>query len=340
MRHVFTVPKDGAGQRLDRWLRTRLGDPALTRSRLQALIRAGAVQLNGQPARAGLRLRPNDLIEIELPEQVPLGALEPEPFTLNVLYEDEYIIAIDKPSGMVVYPAAGHPCGTVINQLISYCGLASFGAPYRPGIVHRLDEGTSGVLLVAKTDLAYLKLVEQFKSRELEKRYLALVHGRVAEDEGRIEGPIGRDPARRQRMRIIPRGKPAITEFRVIKRGERTTLLEVRPLTGRTHQIRVHLSAIGHPVVGDDVYGSRSSAREGRLMLHAWQMKLTHPITAERLELVAPLPREFLQLIECDDDIIAQGCVREHNPKGEHGQRERGEEGAKHRLEQNSHQSC
>ncbi len=339
MRLVFTVSEDGAGQRLDRWLLARLGDPTLTRSRLQALIRAGAVQLNGEPARAGVRLRPNDLIVIELPESPPQESLEPEPFTLPVLYEDEHIIAVDKPSGMVVYPAAGHPRHTVINQLISHCALAGFGAPYRPGIVHRLDEGTSGVLLVAKTDLAYLKLIEQFKSREVEKRYLALVRGRVIEDEGRIEGPIGRDPAHRQRMRIIPHGKPAITEFRVLKRWERTTLLEVRPLTGRTHQIRVHLSAIGHPVVGDDVYSSKSSGGEGRLMLHAWQLKLAHPITGERLELVAPLPGEFRQLLEGEDDIIAQGSVGEQNPYREHGERERGEEGAKDRLQQNPHKS-
>ncbi len=338
MRQVFSVSEDEAGQRLDRWLLARLGDPTLTRSRLQELIRAGAVQLNGQPARAGLRLRPHDLITIELPESTPSESLEPEPFTLPVLYEDEHLIAIDKPSGMVVYPAAGHPRGTVINQLLSHCNLASFGAPLRPGIVHRLDEGTSGVLLIAKTDLAYLKLVEQFKNRETEKRYLALVHGRIAEDEGRIEGPIGRDPTQRQRMRIIPQGKPAITEFRVLRRFEDTTLLEIHPLTGRTHQIRVHLSAIGHPVVGDEVYGSRSSRSESRLMLHAWQMKFTHPITEERLELVAPLPREFLQLLEGNDNIIAQCGIREHDAKGKHSESDLREEVSQDRLQQNPHQ--
>lgn len=338
MRRVFSVSEDEAGQRLDRWLLARLGDPTLTRSCLQELIRAGAVQLHGQRARPGLRLRPYDLVAIELPESVPSASLELEPFTIPVLYEDEYIIALNKPSGMVVYPAAGHPRGTVINQLVSHCSLASFGAPLRPGIVHRLDEGTSGVLIVAKSDLAYLKLVEQFKGREIDKRYLALVHGRIAEDEGRIEGPIGRDPSHRQRMRILPQGKPAITEFRVLKRFERSTLVEIQPLTGRTHQIRVHLSAIGHPVVGDDVYGSRFVG-EDRLMLHAWQMKLAHPITGECLELVAPLPRELLQLLESDGDIITQGRVRENNTKGEHSDRERGKKGAKHRLKQNPHKS-
>lgn len=307
VRQVLRVSEDGVCQRLDRWLVTQLRDPTLTRSRLQALLKAGAVSLNGHPARAGLRVRPGDLIEIEFPDR-ETEAIEPEEFTLSVLYEDEHIIAIDKPSGMVVYPAAGHPRGTVINQLISHCALASFGAPRRPGIVHRLDEGTSGVLLVAKSDTAYLKLIEQFKSRAIEKIYIALVRGRVAEDEGRIEGPIGRDPARRQRMRILPRGKPAVTEFRVLQRFSQTTLLEVRPLTGRTHQIRVHLSAIGHTVMGDELYGS---SRSGRLMLHAWQLKLSHPVTGVHLEMLAPLPVEFASLnaSQSDKDIITQRNV-------------------------------
>jgi len=337
VRRRFRVLEDGADQRLDRWVLEQLGDPTLTRSRLQALIKAGAVKLNGSRARAGLRLRPHDVIELELPDSAP-ETVAPEPFTLPVLYEDEHIIAIDKPSGMVVHPGAGHPHGTVVNQLLSHCSLASFGAPKRPGIVHRLDEGTSGVLLVAKSDAAYLRLVEQFKRREIEKLYLALVWGRVLEDEGRIEGPIGRDPVRRQRMKILPTGRPAITEFRVLKRFPQQTLLVVRPLTGRTHQIRVHLSAIGHPVVGDDFYGRlphlaqdltpRPPSLKGKgelpsprrggagggvggLGLHAWQLKFAHPITGERLELSAPLPPEFAALTPRDQHIV------EHRPVGE-----------------------
>ncbi|GBC76131.1 Ribosomal large subunit pseudouridine synthase D [bacterium HR07] len=320
MLYRFRVPADGTDRRLDLWVLEQLDDPTLTRSRLQALIKAGAVRLNGQRARAGLRLRPNDLIEIELPDKPPHTTVEPEPFTLPVLYEDSHIIAIDKPSGMVVYPAAGHPNGTVINQLLSHCALASFGAPQRPGIVHRLDEGTSGVLLVAKSDAAYLRLVEQFKNREIEKLYLALVWGHIVEDEGRIEGAIARDPVRRQRMKILSHGKPAITEFRVLARFPQTTLLTVRPLTGRTHQIRVHLSAIGHPVVGDDVYGREKLRERSRLMLHAWQVKLAHPITGERLELTAPLPPEFAALYPAprDQHIIEQRPVGEGHPAVEH----------------------
>jgi 23S rRNA pseudouridine1911/1915/1917 synthase len=328
MRRVFEVSEDEAGARLDRWLLARLSEPTLTRSRLQKLIRSGAVQLNGQVARPGLRLRPHDLVTIELPDNVQEETLEPEPFTLPILYEDEHIIAVDKPAGMVVYPAPGHPRGTVLNQVISHCALASFGAPARPGVVHRLDEGTSGVLVLAKTDLAYLKLVEQFKNRQIEKIYLAVVHGAIAEDEGRIEGPIGRDPAHRQRMRIVSGGKPAITEFRVLKRFDEVTVLEVRPLTGRTHQIRVHLSAIGHPVVGDDLYqaspGPCAFASQ-RLMLHAWQLTLAHPITGERLELVASIPAEFLELLQGDHDVIPHSCVGERDAPGKHKESNGGE---------------
>jgi 23S rRNA pseudouridine1911/1915/1917 synthase len=342
MRRVFEISEDEAGARLDRWLLARLSEPTLTRSRLQKLIRSGAVQLNGQVARPGLRLRPHDLVTIELPDNVQEETLEPEPFTLPILYEDEHIIAVDKPAGMVVYPAPGHPRGTVLNQVISHCALASFGAPARPGVVHRLDEGTSGVLVLAKTDLAYLKLVEQFKNRQIEKIYLAVVHGAIAEDEGRIEGPIGRDPAHRQRMRIVSGGKPAITEFRVLKRFDEVTVLEVRPLTGRTHQIRVHLSAIGHPVVGDDLYQTSSGqasldvhlrqplAGEGvqsrrSLGLHAWKMRLMHPITGERLELVAPIPAEFLELLQGDHDVIPHSCVGERDAPGKHKESNGGE---------------
>lgn len=295
-RRILRVSEDGARERLDRWLTAQLGDPSLTRSRLQVLLKAGAVRVNGQRARAAARLQPNDCVEIEIP-RAPSESPAAEPLTLAVLYEDDHLMAIDKPSGMVVYPAAGHPRGTVINQLVGHCTLASFGAPQRPGIVHRLDAGTSGVLLVAKSDRAYLNVMEQFKRRSVEKTYLALVQGRVAADEGRIEGPIGRDPAQRQRMKILATGKPAVTEFRVLRRLAKTTLLEVRLLTGRTHQIRVHLSAIGHPVVGDAVYGAAQKEQgPERLMLHAWQLNLIHPVTMARLELTAPIPPEFASL--------------------------------------------
>ncbi len=314
MIRTFYVSAPSAGERLDRWLAAQCA--GLTRSQIQALCAAGAVYVNQRAARAATRLRPNDCVQLTLPEDLcqakPLVA---EPFTLSVLYEDAYILALDKPAGLVVHPGAGHHQGTVVHQLLARTVLSGLGGADRPGIVHRLDEGTSGVLLIAKTDEAHQRLVQQFQERAIEKIYLALVEGVVDEDEGRIEGPLGRDPAHRQRMRIISGGKFALTEFRVLKRFSKSSLLEVRPLTGRTHQIRVHLRAISHPVVGDALYGKKRGAE--RLMLHAWQMKLAHPITGERLHLVAPLPEEFARLcpeLLLDNPVVIEQCdIRERN---------------------------
>lgn len=297
MVYSFRVAAAEAGERLDRWLATRCAAEGVTRSRIQSFLRLGAVRVNGQLVRAATRLKPNDSVELEIPDVAEKQDLVAEPFTLAVLYEDEQLIAIDKPAGMVVHPGAGRAEKTVVHQLLARCPLSSLGGSDRPGIVHRLDEGTSGVLLIAKTDEAYRRLVQQFQAREIEKIYLALVEGVVAEDEGRIEGALGRDPAHRQRMRIIATGKPAITEFRVLQRFTGNTLLEVRPLTGRTHQIRVHLKAIGHAVAGETVYGKSREIGHKRMMLHAWQLRLTHPITVEKLHLVSPLPEEFARLL-------------------------------------------
>lgn len=321
MVRIFYVSEAGAGERLDRWLAAQCasaGLPELTRSQIQAFCAEKAVQINDQTARASARLRPNDCVKITLPNDLSRKKeklLVSEPFMLSVIYEDENLLAIDKPAGMVVHPGAGHHQGTVVHQLLARAALSGLGGADRPGIVHRLDAGTSGVLLIAKTDEAYQRLVKQFQERAMEKIYLALVDGVLDEDEGRIEGPIGRDPAHRQRMRIISSGKPAITEFRALKRFIKSSLLEVRPLTGRTHQIRVHLRAISHPVVGDALYGKQRGA--GRMMLHAWQMKLAHPITRERLHLLAPLPEEFARLcpeLLLDNPVVIEQCdIRERN---------------------------
>ncbi|MDW8140767.1 MAG: RluA family pseudouridine synthase [Candidatus Bipolaricaulota bacterium] len=324
MIRIFYVSPEGAGERLDRWLAAqcaRTGLEQLTRSQIQALCAAGAVRVNNRTVRAAAVLHPGDCVEITVPDdllQKPEAKIAPEPFTLSILYEDAALLVIDKPAGMVVHPAAGHLKGTVVHQLLARGPLSTVGGAERPGIVHRLDEGTSGVLVIAKTDEAHRNLIEQFKNRAVEKIYIALVHGVVTEDEGRIEGPIGRDPADRQRMRILPSGKPAITEFRVLKRFSQETLLEVRPLTGRMHQIRVHLRAIGHPVVGDALYGSKKpkeSAGTGRMMLHAWQIALAHPITQEPLRVIAPWPPEFASLssdlLESDPTVIEQREIRQ-----------------------------
>jgi 23S rRNA pseudouridine1911/1915/1917 synthase len=297
MSKVLIVHLEDEGRRLDRWLSERI--PELSRVRVQKLIREGLVRVNDEtvtkpntPITAGTR------IEIEVPaSEIP--QLEPEEMPLEILYEDDDIVAVNKPSGMVVYPATGHAHGTLVQGLL-YGGrqLASVGGPERPGVVHRLDKETSGVIVLAKSDPAYYDLVKQFKERAMEKLYLALAHGLLREETGEIEAPLGRDP--RQRKRISVRaygGRPAHTTFRVLRRfeDEGVTLLEARPHTGRTHQIRVHLAAIGHPIVGDPLYGPRDRLRRraSRLMLHAWKLAFTHPRTGEWVELTAPPPPEF-----------------------------------------------
>ena len=236
-------------------------------------------------------------MEIELALEPPPPLLpRPEAIPLAIIYEDADLIAIDKPPGMVTHPAPGYPRGTVVNALLHHCRgeLAETGDPLRPGIVHRLDKETSGVLVAAKSELAYRSLVEQFKQGRVRKRYLALVHGLIAEDEGLIELPLARDP-RGERMRVAHDGKPAVTEFTVLRRFSSKTLIEARPRTGRMHQIRVHLSYIGHPVIGDPRYGHHDTGK--RMMLHAWELELEHPRGKERLRLIAPPPPEFARLM-------------------------------------------
>ncbi len=300
------VEAKAAGRRLDRWLSERL--PELSRARVQKLIREGRVRLDGKAAtKPSTPLAPETNVEVELPS--PEGsAIEPEEIPLEILYEDEDLVAVNKPAGMVVYPAAGHAHGTLVQGLL-HGGrtLSAAAGAERPGVVHRLDKDTSGVIVLAKSDLAYYDLVKQFRERTVEKVYWALVHGILEEEEGVVEAPLGRDPHHPLLVGVRPEsrgGRPALTTFRVVGRfppspaqgPERgVTLLEVRPHTGRTHQIRVHLKAIGHPIVGDPVYGpKRPSPRlPKRLMLHAWRLELTHPRTGKRLRITAPLPPEF-----------------------------------------------
>ena len=295
-RHEFFIEDEDAGQRLDRWLAERLEH---SRTQIQDWIKTGSVFINGSATRASHLLEPGDSVEIEIPDPES-ETVAPEIIPLEILFEDNSIIAVNKPSGMVIYPAAGHNSGTLINGLLAHCSLAHIGAPRRPGVVHRLDAGTSGVIVVAKTDSAYHHLVDQFKKSEVFKKYLALVQGRIAEDEGLIDAPLGRDPNDYQRMKVVKSGKPAVTEFRVLKKFKHQTLVEAYPKTGRTHQIRVHFQAIGHPVVGDEKYGREpvNPVNKVRLHLHAWELKFWHPVTGQRLQLAAPLPSEFASLLD------------------------------------------
>ena len=294
----FLVDASGTGRRLDHWLHQQL--PQYSRARIQEWIKAGRAQVNGAPARASQGLRTGDTVEIEPAELPPLKAT-PEDIPLRVLYEDAAVIAIDKPAGMAVHAGAGLHSGTLVNALLHrFDSLSQLGGDLRPGIVHRLDRLTSGVLLVAKSDAAHQDLARQFAGREVEKIYLALVQGRVKNDTGRIDRPIARDPVRRTRMTArLSEGRSAWSEYRVLERYEKFTLLEVRIGTGRTHQIRVHLSSIGHPVVGDTLYGAKEEpALGGRFFLHAQRIRFRSPATGAEVVVESALPeqlRGFLQ---------------------------------------------
>jgi 23S rRNA pseudouridine1911/1915/1917 synthase len=285
-----SLPAD-SGKRLDRFLRERL--PEYSRSRLQRWIETGRVQVNGTPGKRSYVLKGSERIHVEPAELPPLRAVA-EDLPLEILYEDDDVIAVNKAAGMTVHSGAGRHSGTLVNALLHHYGaLSGVGDPVRPGIVHRLDRLTSGVLLIARTDAAHRGLARQFSSREVEKVYLALVHGRLKADQGRITTPITRDPLRRLRMTAkLARGRSAITEYRVLKRFEKFTLLEVKIATGRTHQIRVHMASIGHPVVGDKLYGAPASTLD-RYFLHAHRISFTGSTTGERITIAAPLPAEL-----------------------------------------------
>jgi 23S rRNA pseudouridine1911/1915/1917 synthase len=302
----LTVDLQDAGKRLDQMLHERL--PEFSRSRIQDWIRAGRVLVrgsapHGKPMRASYLVRAGDAIDVDPAEAPPLDAT-PEAIPLAVLYEDADVVAIDKPAGMTVHAGAGVHSGTLVNALLHrFAELSGVGGALRPGIVHRLDRFTSGVLLVAKNDAAHRQLAAQFSGRQVEKVYLALVHGRVKLESGRIERPIARDPRHRTRMTARrAEGRAAWSQYRVLRRFERFTLLEVRIGTGRTHQIRVHLSSIGHPVVGDTLYGAPAKIEGqpllGRFFLHAHRIRFEQPSTREEVTVVSPLARELEEWIQ------------------------------------------
>lgn len=301
VRELIADPK-AAGLRLDRYLTQMTGLP---RSQIQRLIEAGHVLVEGRRQKASAAVKPGQRIALALPRP-RASSLAPEPIPLDILYEDDDLLVIDKPAGLVVHPGPGHAHGTLVHALLHHCpDLPGIGEERRPGIVHRLDRETSGVMVIAKTDAAMASLTAQFKARRVRKTYLALVHGEVREPAGRVTSEIGRHERDRKRMAVRTRkGREAVTVYRVIARVAGCTLLEVQPETGRTHQIRVHLSAIGHPVVGDTVYGGRrerssrargagGATKTGRHLLHAWRLGFVHPRTGGWMEFAAPLPPDF-----------------------------------------------
>jgi 23S rRNA pseudouridine1911/1915/1917 synthase len=290
---ILTPTISDRGKRLDVFLREQL--PQYSRSRIQSWVRQGRVRVDGKEERPACELRGGETIELEPAELPPLQA-EPEDIPLEVLYEDAEVVAVNKPAGLVVHAGAGHSKGTLVNALLHrFRKLSGVGGDLRPGIVHRLDRDTSGVLLVARTDAAHRDLAEQFSSRRVKKVYLALVRGVLKQDQGRIEKPVTRDAAHRTRMTTSAgRGRSAVTEYRVLRRFAGHTLLEVSPGTGRTHQIRVHLASIGHPVAGDRLYGApKPQPDRGRFFLHAHRITFTTPAGGRTVTVEAPLPAEL-----------------------------------------------
>ncbi len=303
---TVTVEADAEETRLDRFLTTALG--TISRSQIQRLIKEGQVLVDGRPGRPNLVLKAGQTITVDVAEPSP-SKVAAEPLPLPILYQDEDIVVVDKPAGMVVHPAAGHPSGTMVNALLHHVDdLSGIGGEKRPGIVHRLDRGTSGLMVVAKNDAAHEALAQQFHDRQVDKEYVALVWGEVQPGR-RIDSPIGRDPGDRKKMSArAHRSREAVTRIvRTERFGRALTLAAVAIHTGRTHQIRVHLSSIGHPVVGDALYGGvkrripgdlRAVARLERPFLHAARLAFKHPIDGRRLEFTSPLPADLVAVLE------------------------------------------
>lgn len=297
IRHILVEDTDGI--RIDRYLSEYYTD--FSRSYLQKLLKDGGVLVDGKIVKSNYKVSSGERIFMEIPEAVEPKIL-PEEIALDILYEDADIILVNKPKGMVVHPAAGHDSGTLVNALLAHCGdLSGINGVLRPGIVHRIDRDTTGVLVACKNDTAHNAIAEQLKVHSITRVYFAIVHGRISEDEGTIDAPIGRHPTDRKKMSINEKnGKPAVTHYHVLQRSERFTCLECRLETGRTHQIRVHMASAGHPLLGDSVYGPAHCPYPGLQgqTLHAGILGLIHPRTGEYLEVQAPLPQYFMELLQ------------------------------------------
>jgi 23S rRNA pseudouridine1911/1915/1917 synthase len=295
MDKLYSLIADKQDARLDKYVCQKY--PELSRTQVQRLIDDGYITVNDRVTKAGLKLNLGDRVNIIIPPTAP-NPLSPEALPLDIIYEDNDLLVIDKPAGLTIHPAPGHYSHTLVNAILSYLpNLPDTGDSLRPGIVHRLDKDTSGVIVVAKNSVAQANMISQFKAHAVVKAYLVLVKGHLTPENGLIEAPIGRDPSNRKRMAVVTEGKEARTQYQVIKYIGNHTLLEVRPETGRTHQIRVHLLAIGYPVVGDTTYGVRS-AHVSRQFIHASHLGFNLPSTGEYVEFTSDLPPDLEQALE------------------------------------------
>ncbi|MBN8199513.1 RluA family pseudouridine synthase [Bacillus sp. NTK034] len=293
MEHI--IPEEQAGERIDKVLSTLNAD--WSRTQVQQWIKDGNVLVNGQKPKTNYKCTANDKIEITIPEPEELDVV-PEKMELDIYYEDKDVLVVNKPKGMVVHPAAGHGTGTLVNGLMAHCtDLSGINGVMRPGIVHRIDKDTSGLLMVAKNDMAHESLVNQLMNKTVTRKYRAIVHGVIPHDYGTIDAPIARDPKDRQSMTVVDNGKHAVTHFQVLERFRDFTLVECQLETGRTHQIRVHMKYIGYPLAGDPKYGPRKTLDLGGQALHAGVLGFNHPRTGEYLEFEAPMPAYFEELL-------------------------------------------
>lgn len=295
----MNVIPERAGLRLDKYITESAGDPAISRTQVQDWIAGGNVLVNGRPAKANYKVAAGDNVTVSVPEP-EVAEIRAEAIPLDIVYEDGDVIVVNKPRGMVVHPAPGHVSGTVVNALMHHCtDLSGINGVLRPGIVHRIDKDTSGLLMAAKNDRAHLSLATQLKEHSVTRKYIALVHDNVQHDRGTIDAPIGRDPQDRKMFTVTSKGgKEAVTHFAVLERFGDYTLLEMRLETGRTHQIRVHMKYIGHPLAGDPVYGRSKTVDLQGQALHAAVLGFVHPASGEYMEFEAPLPDDMQRVLE------------------------------------------
>lgn len=296
MADVHDLAADRAGERLDLFIARKLTE--LTRSRVRRLIDEGFVTVDSAlPAKAGVTLEAGQRVQVTLPPPEP-ATPEPEAIPLRIVYEDDDLLVVDKPAGLAVHPSPGHGAHTLVNAVLAHCPqLSGAGGEGRPGIVHRLDKDTSGLIIVAKNDAAHLALARQLKERQVEKTYVALVEGRLRPPQGIIDAPLGRHPRNRKKMAVVSGGREARTRYCVLREVDGRSLVAAQPETGRTHQIRVHFASIGHPVAGDPLYGRRGPSPLSRQFLHAQRVAFAHPRTGERLELEAPLAEDLARAL-------------------------------------------